>query len=733
MVSVFLFWLLFSLPGFALLNRIPRMRPDGGDLGAIGVSYLLSLLFVTPFSIIGYWCKLPLAFLSIAIGLTIAFSAFDLFRTRRQWMPQLPRPDFLFISGFVILFLFLVDAALVGSHMSNDADYHLARIRFIFENGFSNADPYLGIGYTVVYHTNVYHALIAAASQLSSVDILTFWFWTSTWAKLVTASSIYLLTYTIFRRRFSAWLSALWFLGVDILIYRSLYPNQIAPHWLIPIGLAFMIKAFDKNGDALPNLLAVGAVSFLVGQVHSLYAVFFGLSGCVGAGAFAVDAAFRDRRSERLKKLLIAFSTVVAVSAAAPFLIIYQYNLFPKELDGDSAKKVTVDHRPDAKPPSPKPKTIEDMDTATASDPASLEPKNGATLSAVNMTQSVTAGSYGHFFSDDVTRDPRAELTYPARSTSEPAKKTLLKKKPDYWTRFFQYSNDGKLVFPAEALFVNSYFLLLIGLAFILILLRVRDKRRFLFFILIIAAQVALLVVSPVSSLMSSILGSPWILERVLDILEITFPVVAVGGAFTIIGQLPNYAIPMVMVLISYLGILYGEPTRLQENASDAWKAFRLNITHSISRNALNNYKKKRRFFRKAVPKNAVILATPQEGRRVAKLHSMRFVMVYRDNSVSDIAERKIDIKRLANPNPNRRMLRDIIDRYNIQYVLRTNTEYPWAETYGTPVRAFDNLRIIRINPQKILPDDKRIIVHGTEESESNTSIKTSTPQGTKP
>ena len=63
-----------------------------------------------------------------------------------------------------------------GSNFGGDARYHAARIRGLVDLGFNNWDPLVpGPRFDDVYHTNLYHALIAASANLTGIDPAMAW------------------------------------------------------------------------------------------------------------------------------------------------------------------------------------------------------------------------------------------------------------------------------------------------------------------------------------------------------------------------------------------------------------------------------------------------------------------------------------------------------------------------------------------------------------------------------
>lgn len=272
-----LFWLALALPGYVIVRHLYKEDLACGLLGTLGLSYLAALGLLSPISITCYVLELPLSVFSIACLLIIFAAPIEI--SRRGWWPDVGK---LLLAGLTLEFLVVaIDMAMgarIGSYLQGDAYAHLGRIRFVLVHGLTNQDPYVTAkAFYSIYHTNLFHALFAACSQLTRLDPLDVWSAGLPWSKLLTASGVYYLAWTLFHRRWPAWTAAMFIIGERALSPFLLYPNQLAPQWLIPFAIAFVIQA-SQGTCSWRMPLKLGAASLLLGQFHGLYAVFAALA-----------------------------------------------------------------------------------------------------------------------------------------------------------------------------------------------------------------------------------------------------------------------------------------------------------------------------------------------------------------------------------------------------------------------------------------------------------------------
>jgi len=323
-----LYWLALMLPGYALVRRFGSDESDSGLLGVVGISYLAVLGLLSPVSILCYVFHAPIAVFSAACVVLVAAGAFEI--ARRGWWRDWGR----LAAGAagIELLIVVVDMAaggVVGGFTHGDAVVHHARIRALLDHGFNNFDPFVGPPYFFpIYHTSLYHALYAACSQLTGVQYMSAWYASLPWAKLLVASGAYYMAWSVFGRRRPAWIAAIFTVGCQGPVTFLIYPNKLAPYWILPLMIGFTVQAFRTSVAWHPALkLAVG--SLVLGQMHGLYAAFAGLILGPVLGVTAVwHLLKRRRRGWRFA------ACTAALSVALPFLLIAKHET---KIGGESA------------------------------------------------------------------------------------------------------------------------------------------------------------------------------------------------------------------------------------------------------------------------------------------------------------------------------------------------------------------------------------------------------------
>jgi len=323
-----LFWLALALPGYVIVRHLFRDDLESGLLGTIGLSYLAVFGLLTPISIGCYLFKAPVWVFTSACILAILAAPIEL--SRRKWWGGLFR--MLLAGACVELLLVLADmffSARVGSFFLGDARVHLARIRFLLDHGFSNLDPYCAEPYFYpIYHTNVIHAFYAAATQVSGGDHLAVWFASLPWGKLLGVTGVYYMVWSIFDRKWPAWIAALCVLAHQAPVTFMIYPNKLAPFWLAPYVVGFAVQAC--RAPTPPRVwikLAAGAL--VLGQVHGLYAIY-----TVGLVLPVIGAVLFYRLARRRPGRRSLAACAFAVCLALPFPIVSNLKAKPTTSTG---------------------------------------------------------------------------------------------------------------------------------------------------------------------------------------------------------------------------------------------------------------------------------------------------------------------------------------------------------------------------------------------------------------
>ena len=308
-------WLFTALPGFALLLRARGAWLDHGAFAGLAASYVATFVLLTPVVVAGYAFGWQVSVLGYVLLGLIALAAGDLV-WRWRALEQLAPPSLLGMVVFLLVFVDYGTAFNVGTHDLGDAHYHMARVRLLMETGFYDWDPYSPAHLPdVVYHSNAYHALIAAWAQFSGVEAFEAWSRMLPWSKLVVAGAAEALAFALFRSRpialGSAAAAALAWLPLSMMPY----PNQLAGLWLLPLALASGIELLcgDRPWPAAFGLAGTAVVTM---QFHGLYFAF----QCIALGPVlfgAVLYALARRRTRRAA--LVPALGLLALCAGLPW------------------------------------------------------------------------------------------------------------------------------------------------------------------------------------------------------------------------------------------------------------------------------------------------------------------------------------------------------------------------------------------------------------------------------
>jgi len=310
-------WFLFTLPGYVLLRRASKSDLQSGLLGTLAVSNLYTLVLFSPVCLLCYVCRAPIAVFSISIAAILVLAVLEI--TRRRWWADLGRM-FVTAASFELLVLAtdLVLGARKGALFGGDARVHLARIRFLLDNGFNNLDPFVeGEFFFPIYHTNILHGLIAAMTQICRADMLEVWYTSLPWAKLMLCSGAYYMAWSVFQSRWPAWAAALCCLGVRGPFNYVMYPNQLSPFWLTPmmIGLAAQTCRLPLSWAVC---LKLAGCSFVTGQLHGLYVLFAIMALGPSLALSVLVHLVRRRRMEAVRTAACA----LAMFTGLPFLYV---------------------------------------------------------------------------------------------------------------------------------------------------------------------------------------------------------------------------------------------------------------------------------------------------------------------------------------------------------------------------------------------------------------------------
>ncbi|MCH2161209.1 MAG: tetratricopeptide repeat protein [Phycisphaerales bacterium] len=340
-----IFWTLLLVPGFAVARRWVSDELEGGLLPGLAVSWMSSFIVLAPVIAILYLLHLPIWVPVVLVALFIAWGAIDLIRSR-AWSGV---GKLLLASiGIEILLIVaeLVFSARHGSILAADARVHLARIRFLYEHGLSNLDPFIATAYPYpIYHTNLHHGLFAIGSRLMGIDPLAFWFGSLPAVKLMIASGMAYLAWAVIGGRWAAWVAAVMVLVARGPISFSVYPNQLAPWFLAPVFFGVMGR-YLAGAWLTPikaGLVKLGGVALVLGMVHPLYAGFV----VVIAAPIMFGTTFWRlvRRTVGVRSAFLG--GLVVLVFALPFPVAGKLMTVPRKAQYDHARMTIVDAPPE--------------------------------------------------------------------------------------------------------------------------------------------------------------------------------------------------------------------------------------------------------------------------------------------------------------------------------------------------------------------------------------------------
>jgi hypothetical protein len=516
---------------------------------------------------------------------------------------------------------FLLHANALGGHITNDADFHLARIRLLYDHGLSNADPITGTGFSHPYHTNLLHAFVAAGAKLTTLDPIAFWLGTLPWAKLLVSSAAATLCLRIGGSTLALWTVCLYQLGFALRIDWTLYPNQLAPLWLVPIGLSGCIGLFSTDRTRYHAVL-IGGAAVLLGLVHGLYAGYLAVLGAATVTALALHRVVA-RRGQLGGAVRLGLLAAVLLALPAPSLYVAREAHKPAQTNFDYQ----------GGPP--------------------------------------------------VSRGGKAGR----------------------WTRALKADKAGRYHLSAKRLFGGRTEQLLAAAALIALLAR----KRFIEAIGIAAPLgtcLMLLMVPAISGFVIKSLGTAWMLERLLDVVNVQYVALVGAGLVLGIGGAARSALRYVLVLIpvaaavvaTFLGSggFNAQSLAAIELNFKPWQYMRI-VSARLPR--LERFDQE--LIRK-IPAGSVVLTHPLAARQLRKLHDLRFVRASRNHTgVDDLRDRTKNMAILMNKAPNDELL-GVLAKHDIVYAIQKKAHpIKWLDTQPA-LGETEQIKLIKLDPKRI-------------------------------
>lgn len=278
------FWLLLLLPGLAIARRFAPEELESGPIAGIAVCAAATLAGLAPLVailyLVGTAVPVPIEVLAAMLAIAIALGAVDCLRLGR-WRRAGSLAVALLSVEAAILLVDLLLSWRVGSMLGADARIHVTRIRFLWEHGLSNLDPFVADGSPYpIYHTNLWHALIAAGARLCGCDPLVMWHGSLAAAKALIATGLAYAAWALLGSRWAAAIAAAMAVALRGPTTFAIYPNQLAPWFLLPMLAGVALRACERRDPATsqdsPRRAATktALLAWCLGMFHPLYAGF---------------------------------------------------------------------------------------------------------------------------------------------------------------------------------------------------------------------------------------------------------------------------------------------------------------------------------------------------------------------------------------------------------------------------------------------------------------------------
>ncbi len=569
LASVAAFWLALALPGYVLVRRLWPRALDGGGPSALALGYLWSFALAAPLCDLCYALRLPVAVLSGALVLGVLVALWLLWRERRSFTFRRPSWVALAVATIVAADLWL--GLHTGSNFGGDGRYHASRVRMLLVHGFNSWDPLVPGGhFDAIYHSNVYHALIAASAQLVGLQAPAAWAFALFFGKLAATTGVYHVTWTVIGQRWIAWISSAIFVVYMAALSTISYPNTLAVYWLLLVGIAFLVEALRGERGLWP-VAGLGATALVLPQVHALYYVFACLViGPVLAGAWALARAGRPLRASARQLGLAA----LVLGLGLPWFVVGRLEARAETARPDDAAEQQDPHSADT-----------DTDAGTEVDAGAAGAHAGA------------AGAGAAGASAAPQRPAQAKLPRYARANAKR-------------NRGFLHLPSGLMMLAPRSLLNprgQQFQLLVMLLAGMLLSSRRRDILPVL---AVMGLVMAMLYVPPVCTALIAVAGEPWVVRRLSAVPAALHIALAPALLCSLLAQRISGGWLRLACFAAALAYAY-----TQGVDSGAWKRAKY-LRHGVSGKSLyfglRGHARRRALYGRAIPFDATIVVSPQ-------------------------------------------------------------------------------------------------------------------------
>ncbi|MBC03161.1 MAG: hypothetical protein CMJ34_07640 [Phycisphaerae bacterium] len=656
-----LFWAMLLVPGYSVARRLMPDELEGGLLPGLAVSWVTCLGVLAPFIVIGYLIGVPIWIPVVLVAAFVLWGCFDI-ASSGVWR----KVGRLLLASvcieLVLLGIEFVFSVRHGSILAADARVHLARIRFLFDHGLTNLDPFVGDGNPYpIYHTNIHHAMFAVGSRIVGVDPVTFWFGSLAVSKMMIASGMAYLAWAVLGGRWAAWIVAVMVLVNRGPVTFSLYPNQLAPWFLLPVflGVLSRVLAAAWRAPDLPwwsRLPRLAGISVVIGMFHPLYA---GFAVVVGVPVLLVVAGWRlVRRRPGAATALVAF--VVLVGCAMPFPF--------------AGKLMTV------------------RDREVAADVNEVRRKIAGGRAGVEIDDVVSI--QGHL--DDLGVET-AKVSSEAPTVDQREKRLL--KASDGWVNH-QWGDRLMLSRELGRGFTGAYqrgylkawrvWFLVLGGGLAILLAHRREAWYLMGAILVIQAVV---LVPPLATAALRFLGAQWMLQRFETLsfvffLPLSIPAIAAVIEGRLRGRLSGLrfgflADRLVLAMLTLVAIPVSMAHASHRKPYD-WEYYWNRVSAPLRYRHGREYRglmRVQEFMQENIPAGSVVAVDPFTGTRLKMLHDIRMVASERSSTgVVDGGSRRIHLDLMFDLDTEEESRAELFRRYGVTHVVSRGSPRQWVD-----------------------------------------------------
>ena len=653
-----LFWTMLLLPGYSVARRFFPEELEGGLLPGIAVSWMSGFAVLAPLVAIGYLVEAPMAVAMVLLAGFIGWGFIDVLRSG-AWRGV----------GRLLLAALTIEAALVaielvfsarhGSILAADARVHLARIRFLFDYGLTNLDPFVQGGNPYpIYHTNLHHALFATGARLVATDPITFWFGSLAVAKLMIASGMAYLAWAVLGGRWAAWIAAVMVLANRGPVTFSVYPNQLAPWFLLPVFAGVLVRTLadawrDPERSWWANLPKLGGVALVIGMFHPLYAGF----AVVVASPMLLGVGVWRLVRRRPGRATAFAGWLVIVLFAMPFPV--------------AGKLMTVPDRA-----------------------AAVEPET--------VRRQISGGRAGLDIDDrrgieegDASSTARANPEAPTRGL----RAARLLKAPDGWmnmtwgdTTWISRTPGRGFTGAYQRGRIKAWRVLVVlfcgGLAIML-----AGRREVLYLLAAIGVVQAVVLVPPVATAAVRFLGAHWMLERFETLAFVFFVPLSVPAIAAAIEPACQRRFEKrrfggvfdrgVLTVLTGAGLLVGMAHATHRRPYD-WAYYWNRVSAPLHYRHGREYRgllRLQRFLEENIPAGSVVAVEMFTGTRLKMLHDVVLVASERSSTgVVDGGRRRIDLQLMFDFDTDEEIRAALFEKYGVTHVVSRGAPRAWVD-----------------------------------------------------